>query len=65
MSSLTRARLRFDLDVILDNGRTGETRQILSAELKPGETKADFATSTGYSTTGKAVRLRLNACTLN
>jgi hypothetical protein len=65
MSNSGKARLRFDLDVILNNGRTGETRQIQSAELKPGEINAEFETNAGYSTTGRTVALRLNACTLN
>jgi hypothetical protein len=60
-----RAALRFDLDVILDNGRTGETRQIHAADLKLGAVKADFGTNAGYSTTGRSVKLRLNACALN
>jgi hypothetical protein len=57
--------LRFDLDVILRNGRTGETRQIRSADLKPREVNADFQTNAGYSTTGRSVSLRLDACALN
>jgi hypothetical protein len=60
-----RARLRFDLDVILDNGRTGETRQIRAADLKPGDINVDFATNAGYSTTGRTVALRMDACLLN
>ncbi len=65
VSNSGRARLRFDLDVILNNGRTGETRQIRSADVKPGEINAEFETNAGYSTTGRTVGLRLNACTLN
>ena len=59
------ARLRFDMAVILDNGRTGETRQIHDASIKSGEINADFTTMTGYSTTGRSVKLRLDACMLN
>jgi hypothetical protein len=65
INNLTRFHLRFDLDVILDNGRTGETRQISGAELRPEEIFADFQTNTGYSTTGKTVKLRLDSCSLD
>jgi hypothetical protein len=65
LTNMTRDRLRFDLAVILDNGRTGETRQINDASVKPGEVNADFATNTGYSTTGRAVKLRIDDCRLN
>jgi hypothetical protein len=65
VSNIGKMRLRFDLDVILNNGRTGETRQIQSADLKPGAIDADFETNAGYSTTGRSVALRLDACMLN
>ena len=65
INNLTRFHLRFDLDVTLDNGRTGETRQIRAAALRPEEIYADFQTNAGYSTTGKTVKLRLDSCSLD
>ena len=59
------ANLRFDMAVILDNGRTGETRQIRDANVKSGEINADFTTAAGYSTTGRSVKLRIDECMLN
>jgi hypothetical protein len=65
LTNMGRAPLRLDLAVILDNGRTGETRQIQDANLKPGELNADLATNAGYSTTGRSVKLRIDDCRLN